>query len=196
MARGFDLLHNQNFDLDVDSNGSPDGWTVASGGNGIDGSLVNAHPTVPIVDTAIPLGKYSLLLGSPDYPCTQVPQGFVGARQTIQVPNVPNGAALRLAFKYVVYSQDASTSDKFDRFEVRINGNIVYWDGNQDNTNLDQCRYRRVPAGGWATGQVSLVSPVDYRGQTITVSFENWSRADNFYNTFTYLDDVRVEIGN
>ena len=46
---------------------------------------------------------------------------------------------------------------------------------------------------GWAEAVVNLDS---YKGQTVTFSFRNYSRYDGWYNTYTYLDDVRVVFGN
>jgi hypothetical protein len=135
-----------------------------------------------------------VLLGSPGYGCNQVPTGVAGVNQTFAVPDVLEGKTVRLNFKYIIYSQDASTAAKFDRFEVRINDRLAFWDGNLNNTDLNLCKYRRVPEAGWASASIDLVTPVNYRGKTVTVSFENWSRTDHFYNTFTYLDDIQIEV--
>jgi hypothetical protein len=57
--------------------------------------------------------------------------------------------------------------------------------------------FRRVPGtenprlqdGTWAIKSVSLDA---YKGQFVTVFFRNYSRYDNYYNTYTYLDKVEL----
>lgn len=69
------------------------------------------------------------------------------------------------------------------------------------NTGLNCINWQRVPGPdnvrdglttGWATGLIDLQQS---GGQTIIVSFQNHSRYDGWYNTYTYLDDVQIVIG-
>ena len=153
----------------------------------------------------IPLGEYSVLLGDKDYLCssTGVPVGCAAVEQTFAVPltTVP----ISLTFKYVIYTWDASPSDTYDRFEVYVvtdsSEELKLWDGNQNSTSLSCDKRWRVPGpdnprdskqSGWATGEVDL-GP--YKGQMVTISFRNYNRFDGWYNTYTYLDDVRLVIG-
>jgi hypothetical protein len=64
-----------------------------------------------------------------------------------------------------------------------------------DASDIGSCKWHRVPATGWATGSIDLTSPLDYRGQTITVEFQNWNRGDGYYNTLSYIDQVMIEFG-
>lgn len=158
-------------------------------------------------DASVPLGTYSALLGRADYPCNAagVPLGHAAVEQTYAVPQSSQHVTLR--FKYIVWSQDASTSGQYDRFEVFVTpqsgaATLVFSDGNMVNQGLGCNVWRRVPGPenprdgqttGWAEIGVSLDT---YKGQTVTFSFRNYSRYDGWYNTYTYLDDVRVVFGN
>jgi hypothetical protein len=140
-------------------------------------------------------GDNTLLLGKTDYPCGNVPLGHAAAEQFFRVPQ----DATDMTFKYIIWTQDASPSSTYDRFEVYINGTLAFSDGNQVQTGLACDKWRRVPGpenprngatSGWATATIDLSS---YRGQSITLSFRNYSRFDNWYNTYTYIDDITVE---
>lgn len=158
-------------------------------------------------DPSVPLGTYSALLGRVDYPCNAsgVPLGHAAVEQSYAVPLSSQHVTLR--FKYIVWSQDASTSAQYDRFEVFVtpqNGaaNLVFSDGNMVNQGLGCNVWRRVPGpqnprNGQTTGWAEKVVDLDpYKGQTVTFSFRNYSRYDGWYNTYTYLDDVQVVFGN
>jgi hypothetical protein len=145
------------------------------------------------------IGSHSLLLGNPNYPCTSVPIGYAEASQTFAVPSVPNGVSIELRFKYVIYTQDST----YDYFEVYINDESpsAFKDRNMINEGLSCNTWFRVPGpdnprggqtSGWATGSVDLFA---YRGELITVSFQNHNTIDDTFNTYTYLDDVEIVIG-
>jgi hypothetical protein len=198
----FKLLENGNFEAGMDAAGGPIGWTASSGGaEGLAYSLVNSNPTYPVADSEIPQGNYSMLLGSPDYPCSDngVPLGYAGVEQVFTVPQIPDGQSLHLDFQYVMYTQDGGSSDMFDRFEIFIHdtstNRLVFSDGRAEQ-NVACANWYRIPPSNWQTGSIDLISPVDYRGKTVTVQFQNWSRTDHWYNTFTYLDNVELVIGN
>lgn len=153
----------------------------------------------------IPLGNNCVLLGYTDYPCssTGVPVGYAAVEQTFAVPSIT--VPVSLTFKYVIYTQDASPSELFDRFEVYVITDnaeeLKFEDGNQVSTGLSCDKWRRVPGpenprdgsqSGWATGVIDLRP---YKGQMIKISFRNYNRFDGWYNTYTYLDDVRLVTG-
>jgi hypothetical protein len=176
------------------------GWNLIN--QGLPASIVDQSN-----DPSVPRGTYSALLGRADYPCsaTGVPLGHAAVEQSYVVPQSSQHVTLR--FKYIVWSQDASTSGQYDRFEVFVApqggaASLVFSDGNMVNQGLGCNVWRRVPGpenprngqtAGWAEAVVSLDS---YKGQTVTFSFRNYSRYDGWYNTYTYLDDVRVVFGN
>ncbi len=142
-------------------------------------------------------GQYALLLGNTDYPCALdgVPLGYAAAAQTLQLP--PD-APLRLTFRYIIWSQDASIGDPYDRFEVWVNDELRFFDGNQINEGLGCDQWWRVPgpdnprngqSDGWAIGTVDLSA---YAGQEVTITFQNVNRYDGWYNTYTYLDGITL----
>jgi len=140
-------------------------------------------------------GEKAILLGDTGYPCNGVPLGQATVEQFF---NVPKNAAT-LTFKYIIWSQDTSIRSEYDRFEVYIDSTLVFSDGNQINTGLGCDKWRRVPGpdnprngitNEWAEETIDISS---YQDQNITISFRNYSRYDNYYNTYTYIDDVRIE---
>jgi hypothetical protein len=204
IAGGNQPITNGDFELGPDQSGNPVGWNAFKGGSeGLAYSLVNTHPSFwGIPDPHIPMGNYSMLLGSPSYPCAIVPIGFAAIDQTIRVPNVSDDVPVNLVFAYIVYTQDLSTLLQPDRFEVHINynsiDNLVYIDRNLSNqAGCEQTDLTRIPPspGAWQTGTVNLQSPVDFRGKTVIISFQNWNSPDQLYNTLTYLDSVQIRVG-
>jgi regulation of enolase protein 1 (concanavalin A-like superfamily) len=141
-------------------------------------------------------GRYSVLLGDPSLGeglPTQpgIPVGSAWIEQSIQVPNATSP---RLSFWYRIITYDVARDAEerwYDIFEVQINGQQVFWDGNQ----RVQSSQRRNDLG-WRRREVNL-SP--WRGQTVTVRFANWNgyqrdapEADR-NNTWTYLDEVQLQ---
>jgi len=160
-------------------------------------NIVTSVAERPSGSTPPPDGAYALLLGNPSYPCgpTGVPLGYAGIQQTFELPT----SAQRLTFRYIIWSQDASSSGAYDRFEVYIQDTAVFYDGNMVNTGLDCAKWWRVPSqdnpvsgatSGWATATIDLSA---YTGQNVTVSFQNHSRLDGWYNTYTVIDDITIE---
>jgi hypothetical protein len=152
-------------------------------------------------------GKWMALLGNPDYPCASdgVPKdGYAGIEQVFEVP--AGNLHPRLTFKYIIWSQDASIGEKYDRFEVRVNEeDVVFHDGNQVN-DLSCDNWWPVPGednprdgetSGWATAKiVETGEPIDlseYAGQEVTISFRNYNRYDGWYNTYTYIDSIAID---
>ena len=202
VLQGYQTLQNGDFEDGAGSQGNPPGWLAYSGGQeGLQYSLVSSNPSYPVVDTAIPSGNYSMLLGSPDYPCSSggIPLGFAAIEQTFTVPEAQDGTPLHLVFDYVIYTQDGASGPNFDRFEVYLDDGsgqaLVYQDGRIDH-DVDCSQWYRLPDTGWHQGSIDLLQPVDYRGKTITVSFQNWNRYDHYFNTLTYLDNVNIVGGN
>jgi hypothetical protein len=216
IASGLQPIANGDFEQGIDRSGNPIGWIAyKGGGDGLAYSLVNQSPSFGgQIDPNIPMGSYSMLLGSTEYTCEYdernpdkfpgVPIGYAAVAQTVKVPNVPDNTPLNLIFAYIIYTQDLSTLPQPDRFEVHItegtSDNLAYQDSNL--TNPAACppspptRIPRIDQGAWKLGFVNLVSPIDYRGKTITISFQNWNRPDRWYNTVTYLDYVQINTGS
>jgi uncharacterized repeat protein (TIGR01451 family) len=172
------------------------GWRVVE--NPLPVRVADGVDERPSGSTSPADGAKVILLGRTDLKCDEIPVGYAAVEQTFSVP----ASATELAFEYIMWTQDASPSDKYDRFEVYINDELEFADGNQVSTGLSCSKWRRVPGpdnprggqtGGWATKKIDISA---YASQIITVSFRNYSRFDNWYNTYTYIDNVRIETSN
>ncbi|KUK79131.1 MAG: hypothetical protein XD95_0596 [Microgenomates bacterium 39_7] len=127
---------------------------------------------------------------------TDNPIGFVAVSQSVKIPQDSNSL---LFFRYVIYSEDTSVEDSFDRFELWFNdSDLKFKDGNQVNEGLGVDIWRRVPGienprngqiSGWGFKYLEIG---EFADQEIEVSFRNYWRYDNWYSTYTYIDDVRV----
>jgi hypothetical protein len=137
------------------------------------------------------VGTQAALLG-----CPNVKDGAaVGTSmvcQTLSVPAAQDMPAPMLTFRYHIFTYDVvwgSNTHKFwDSFEVGVllSGSIeptyVFTDGNRtrEGTLLDL---------GWREGTVDLRP---YAGQSVKICMSNITRHDSFWNTWTYVDDVRL----
>ncbi len=142
------------------------------------------------VSTAMPHGgSQAALLGGDKsvYGCDGgVPQGSAWMEQTF---NVPDEGSPKLSFWYRLYSYDKTKERaRVDSFEVKIDGTIVF----EDLLTWATAYGCDGPPndGGWQQVTLDLSA---YKGQTITLHFEVWDRADNWYNTWAYIDDVSIQ---
>jgi hypothetical protein len=138
------------------------------------------------------------LLGKADtsYGCSNVPIGVSGLSQSLKVP-LTGG---QLKFRYFVITWDGAPlgSHAFDAFEVYVGTDLKYDDANRNPTGVSCNKQWRVPGPenprpettGWHEAALDLSA---YAGQSIAVAFRNYSRFDHYYNTHTYLDNVRLE---
>jgi uncharacterized repeat protein (TIGR01451 family) len=157
--------------------GFEDGWT---------GWVHGGELSQSIGCTNARLENCSALLGNPNYKCEgDVPTGSAWVEQAVLVPNTTSPD---LYFWYNIFTQDhdSSLSGQYDSFDVRINGILVFRDANTSDSYGCNVPTKDL---GWKIREVDLTA---YRGQSITIRFENWSRADGWYNTWTYVDDVRI----
>ncbi len=183
------------------------GWRWINAG--LPASLVTGPVINPITgenDPYFPAGANIVLLGQTDFPCDRVPIGFAGIEQTITIPRDADIDQINLLFDYIIYTEDISANpgaENYDRFEVILtSGNnqvILFDDANEAYGVTYGCyNWHRIPGignprenqiDGWATGTIDLTG---YKGLTITLSFQNHSRYDGNYNTYTYLDNIRL----
>lgn len=182
---------------------------------GLPSSLVSTPPIDPTtgqVDPFIPAGNNSAVVGNPSITFQQclggqIPFPKYGAiEQYITVP-IATDQTVKVKFDYIIYTEDANpfpySTLNYDRFEVYINENALpsFYDANTVNSNLACGAWRRIPSAsnprngltsGWATGEIDIKA---YGGQIIKLSFRNYNRFDGTYNTYTYLDNIRLVVG-
>lgn len=163
---------------------------------------IEEHPVLPTGGTP-PNGKrYAALLGSPDYgggcssPSVPVGQAYIEA-----YVKVPTGGTPYLRFDYRVRSYDwmeALDGQPWDRLEVQINGTTLARYGNPNQWNLRQCL---LYDSGWLQAEVDLSA---YAGRTILLTFLNVTHEEtdpefpvpegmSYLNTYSYLDNIRIE---
>ncbi|MGC9394984.1 MAG: hypothetical protein ACP5J4_09015 [Anaerolineae bacterium] len=127
-------------------------------------------------------------LGNPAYECWDgVPIGGAVIQQQFSVPPAPDGKSMHLLFRYRIYTNDRNTglTDVYDTFDVLVNGVLRLRDANQ--TDFDECNVDPYDLG-WKTGDIDL----GVGGNQVNLSLEVHNRYDQFYNTYVYIDDIRL----
>jgi len=158
--------------------GFEDGWTGWVHGGELAQTITTMNPR--------PGGNSSALLGDPAYVCQEgVPVGSAWMEQDLYVPKTGQP---RLSFWYNIFTQDKNTylSDYFDSFDVRIDGDLRFRDAKVSGAY--GCAPQIEKDLGWRTWEIDLSS---YGGQLVTIRFENRNNPDGWFNTWTFVDDVR-----
>jgi hypothetical protein len=149
--------------------------------------------TQSITSTNPHSGIFSALLGDPAYECEgDVPVGSAWVEQTVFVPVAMVSPRLSFWYRIVTQDKNPNLADEFDSFDVWIDDVRVFQDAKKSGD------YGCNPGGeedlGWKNEEIDVTQ---YKGQYITVRFENRSTADygldtGWYNTWTYVDDVQI----
>jgi len=150
---------------------------------------------LPVQVVPDPAGGYRALLGSLDFQCWQgVPTGRAWMTQTFTVPIYDHSW---LSFRYEMHTQHTIDYDTFevfletqeDSYQILKVGQPPPKSGCKEDPN--------VIAG---TCTIDLANPTDCKGNLIdadltgkhvTLRFENWNRVLIYYNTWTYVDDIK-----
>lgn len=154
-------------------------WTIDPG------SALNVSesfdPTYP--------GNPAALLGSPDYACRGgMTIGYAILSQSFTMPEAPAGQRPVLKFSYHIYTSDKNynLNDQADRFDVLINGRLVLKDMNQSFPYTCDTLYDL----GHKQASIPMTGSL---GDWISLTFRLRNGIDRDYNTYVYLDDVRLE---
>jgi hypothetical protein len=154
------------------------------------------HPVLSTGDRPPNGGNYAARLGDPKYGCgsNNVPKD--GQAYIKAYVNVPGGTS-HLRFSYRVISYDVVRNPTegnawWDRLEVQANGNrLDPASGNPYGNATGNYGCDKPPYdSGWQEASLNLSA---YAGQTILLTFFNVSAGDTWYNTWSYLDNIRVE---
>jgi hypothetical protein len=155
---------------------------------------ISTGPGSPMIASVVPNpspgcfpGSSTARLGTPGKLADNtIPVGEVDFEQTFHVPT----NASQLSFVYQAFSYDViqgcNSERYYDRFNVMINGTPVYTDGNpacsSDGQSLWQsvCQSRSIPIGSFA-------------GQNITLKFSVYNLIYPSFNTWAYVDNVRIQ---
>jgi len=93
-------------------------------------------------------------------------------------------ASPTLSLRYRVFSYDLDTQDWF---QVQINGDLIGQFGNPSG-NVPSCDLGPWDSG-WQTVEFDLGR---YKGQSVEVLLSNVNGKYEWWNTWTYVDDVRI----
>lgn len=158
--------------------GFEDGWTGWTHGGELAQTIASTNPYS---------GSFSALLGDPDYVCQNgVPVGSAWMEQSFYVPRT-NNPKLYFFFRLITEDINPYLEERFDSFDVRIDGDLVFREAKE--TGAYGCGPQEKKDFGWQSSEEIDLSA--YRGQEITIRFENRNWGDRWYNTYTYVDDVR-----
>lgn len=127
-----------------------------------------------------------LRLGSINHACDNVPLGESTAQFTLV--NLPSNSNYILHVQATVHTYDQIpdlTQSVYDAFEIHI-GNDVSRYGNVNGLPLNCNTLRDVSVEG--------VFPMSGYTGSVLISLENLSRFDKFYNTYTDIETVWVEV--
>lgn len=174
------VLRNYALFLNGDFSDGLTGWTSS----GVLGTAVALDPSNP----SNPVAR----LGNPGYACWDgVPIGSGAIQQQFAAPRASEGKSMHLLFRYRIYTNDRNiglTGD-YDTFDVLINGVLRLRDANQGDFNF--CNVAPYDLG-WQSADINLGSG----GLLVNLSLGAYNRFDRFYNTYVYVDDVRLVEGN
>ncbi|MGC9336441.1 MAG: hypothetical protein ACP5JJ_20070 [Anaerolineae bacterium] len=146
------------------------------------GDKSGLHPRV--VTSCRRSGSYAAVLGQEDAPCATMEGGIVGQSWLHQDILVPNSGSPQLSLYYRIFTYDKLNADKFDRFEVYINGTLVGRFGDTEDygcPNISDLGWRRL-----------TYDLTPYRDQTVGLRLVNITHPDDWFGTWTYVDDVTV----
>lgn len=164
----------------VINGGFEDGWTGWSHGGELRQSVVSTNRSE---------GSFSALLGDPGYECEGgVPIGSAWVEQTIYVPR---RGPHRLAFRFHIVTQDTNPNEvdkeKYDSFDVKINNKLVF-DAmrRSEEYGCEKPPYVVI----WQEKVLDISS--EYHGRQVNIRFEVRNSPDGWYNTWAYVDAVRL----
>jgi hypothetical protein len=136
-------------------------------------------------------GSYAAVIGQENAPCRTGQGGLAGRSWIQQSIWVPTSGSPQLSLYYRILSYDKFNASKYDRFEVYINGTLLHRSGNTNPRNWGEGRCdHSVDDLGWQQLTYDLGA---YRGRIVQLKLVNITHPDDWYGTWTYIDDVEVK---
>lgn len=128
------------------------------------------------------------LLGNAALTCNPIPLGEAAVSQAVDLQAVPAGKTITLYLDYEIVTEDKFTGSDYDRFMALINDQEKHRDGYQGEETFG--------CGKWHTIQQTdfSIDLTAYQGQRVSLRLSNQTRFDDWYNTYTYVDNVRVVV--
>jgi hypothetical protein len=177
--------------------GDTSGWHTQGDG-------VLPAPTVVMTDPHG--GDFHLLLGDPSYCYAPNPaqQGhhISVVSQTAHIPKLTGTPILTFSYRVFTYDHLTWTGGKTgDSLDVYV-GNQLALQDNYENFPLPAPGCDDLQDSGWRTpddpwgGDVypDALDLSEWKGTSVELRFELITRWDGYFNTWAYLDEVRVEI--
>ncbi len=166
------------------------GWKVG-------GVLLHSIVTHPVLPTG---GTYAALLGSPSYGCFDYehapPYVPVGRAYIQAYVYVPASGSPYLRFDYRVLSYDTVRTkggEWWDRLEVQVDGTPLARYGDPfPGSDEDPFKCSKLYDSQWTHAEFDLSA---YKGKTVILTFFNENHGDGYWNTYSYLDNIRIEVG-
>ena len=157
--------------------GNFSGWVAGGDAPGLTPQVVNSQRHG---------GNYAVVLGQENAPCRVGQGGPVGQSWIYQNVAVPSSGLPQLTVYYRILTYDKLGGEKYDRFEISVNGTLLSRLG---NTGSNFGCEKPINDLGWRSFTYDLSI---YRGQTILLRLVNITHPDDWYGTWTYVDDVQV----
>ena len=166
-------------------------------------SSIVRHPVPPPDGVPPDGGTYAARLGSGSYGSACLSPTVPVGRATMQAyAYVPESGTPYLRFDYRVLSYDwmeTLNSQPFERLEVTVNGRVLERYGNPNQQDLNLCK---LYDSGWKQAEFDLSA---YAGKNVLLTFFTVTQEEpedagappgmSYYNTYSYLDNIRIEVG-
>ncbi len=123
-----------------------------------------------------------------------VPVGSATIMQMIRVPDLDQMPHPTLTFRYRVLTYDVMYSSRLQRWQDTFDVSVYDQTGRPIGDPLLRAGnpsqvYGQLYDTGWKWTAIDLRP---YAGQTVQLVYSNWNRYDNLFNTWSYVDDIRV----
>ena len=91
------------------------------------------------------------------------------------------------------WDEGLTVGEWWDRLEVRVNNNVLdrYGDPEYGEPDFPPFSCDDLYDTGWVSEEFNLKA---YAGKTVLLTFFNENHADRYWNTYSYLDNIRIEV--